>query len=109
MTRIYKKAAGMPVWLGEQADGSDLAMDITRQVGDTSPRGPGEKEASYSEATPQQRQTNWEALIALFERPWWERVWARQEVTLAKDATVHCGSKTCSFGAVTMTLDLLLV
>jgi Heterokaryon incompatibility protein (HET) len=112
MTRIYREAAGMHVWLGEAADNSDMAMEIAHQVGDTTPRGPGDRSTVslevYPEVSSTQREAHWKALISLFERPWWERVWVRQEVALAKEATVHCGSKACTFGALTTTLDMLL-
>jgi hypothetical protein len=34
---------------------------------------------------------------ALFERPWWTRMWVLQEVLLAKNTIWHCGSSEASF------------
>jgi hypothetical protein len=35
-------------------------------------------------------------LLSLWRRPWFERLWVRQEVTLAKSVVFHCGSKRLS-------------
>ena len=107
MTRIYKNAAGVHLWLGEEADNSGVAVSIARQLGDRTPRGPGELEIEYPEISASQREIHWKALAALFERPWWERVWVRQEVAVARAATVHCGNQTCTFTALTTTVDIL--
>jgi hypothetical protein len=107
MTRIYRKAAGVHIWLGEQADNSEIAFQVARQLADQTPPGPGQPDIVYPETTAEQRDIHRKALAKLFARPWWERVWVRQEVAVAKEATVHCGSEFCSFHALTLTLDIL--
>lgn len=107
MTRIYRKAAGVHIWLGAQADNSEIAIQVARQLADQTPRGPGQLGIVYPETTAEQRDFHRKALAKLFERPWWERVWVRQEVAVAKEATVHCGSEYCSFHAITLTLEIL--
>jgi hypothetical protein len=107
MTRIYKKAAGVHIWLGEQADNSEIAFQVARQIADKTPRGPGHPEIVYPETTAEQRDMYRKAVAKLCARPWWERVWVRQEVAVANEATVHCGNESCSFHALTLTLDIL--
>jgi hypothetical protein len=107
MTMIYKKAASVHIWLGEEADNSGIAFNVVRQLGNNTQRGPGERDTVYPEITSDQREVHWKALTALLERPWWERVWVRQEVALASEATVHCGTQTCTFAALTTTIDIL--
>jgi hypothetical protein len=107
MTRIYRKANGVHIWLGEEDDDSELAMDLVRQLGSSGRRGPGEQNVVYPKTTAEQRVAHWRALTAVFQRPWWERVWIRQEVAVAKEATVHCGSKFCTFSAFSLTADIL--
>ena len=35
---------------------------------------------------------SWEALLDVMKRPWFSRRWVVQEISLAKEATIHCGS-----------------
>jgi hypothetical protein len=107
MTRIYKKAIGVHIWLGEQADNSEVAFQVARQLADQTPRGPGQPDIVYPETTAQQRDIYRKAVAKLCARSWWERVWVRQEVAVAKEATVHCGNESCSFHALTLTLEIL--
>lgn len=107
MTWIYKKASGVYIWLGEEDNDSALAMNLIRQLGNSTKRGPGDPDIMYPEIAADQRDTHWKALTALFERPWWERVWIRQEVAVAREATVHCGNETCTFRELSVTADIL--
>jgi hypothetical protein len=93
MTRIYKKCSGVQVWLGEEADNSAMAMSLDNKLDTRTPsRGPGEPRLVYPEVSTEEKIMHWEALITLFQRPWWERVWIRQEVVIPQFVTVHCAS-----------------
>jgi hypothetical protein len=107
MTRIYKKAVGVHIWLGEQADDSEVAFQVAHQLAKQKPQGPGHLDIVYPETTAEQRSIHRKALAKLCARPWWERVWVRQEVAVANEATVHCGSDSCSFHALTLALTTL--
>jgi hypothetical protein len=111
MTRIYRMAMGVQVWLGAAGDNSDLAMDVIDQYRNAtvarSNRGPGKKAIDYPEVSLEQKALQWKALTALFERPWWERCWVRQEVAVSGGATVQCGSKTCDFNGIIDIADVL--
>ncbi|KAH6667995.1 heterokaryon incompatibility protein-domain-containing protein [Halenospora varia] len=107
MTRIYKKSSGVHIWLGESADNSDLAMDLVSQVGDTKPIGPGDKQVVYPNHGIEEKIKHWEALTALFQRSYWNRVWVRQEVATPKTAVVSCGDRTCGFDKIAMMAELL--
>lgn len=107
MTRIYRKAAGVHIWLGEETEDSDLAMGLARQLSDVAKQGPGVQDAVYPEVSEEQRTANWKALISLLDRSWWARVWVRQEVAVAKLAVVHCGGQQCEFSALAVTADIL--
>ncbi|KAJ3483878.1 hypothetical protein NLG97_g7203 [Lecanicillium saksenae] len=108
MTKIYRKAAGVHIWLGEESDDSDLAMGLVRRLSDASPQGPGIGDVRYRPVSEDHRAANWKALIALFQRPWWARVWVRQEVAVANTAVVHCGNESCEFSALAATADILI-
>ncbi|KAH8665022.1 heterokaryon incompatibility protein-domain-containing protein [Tricladium varicosporioides] len=109
MTRIYKKSSGVHIWLGESAQDSDLAMDLVNLIGDAKPIGPGDKLVTYPNHGIVEKIKHWEALTALFQRPYWNRVWVRQEVATPKMAVVSCGDRTCGFDKITMMAELLNV
>ena len=97
MTRIYKRASAVHVWLGEERDDSTLALDVLRKLGDIIRRAPGEAEYRYPVIPDEQKERHRRALIALFNRPWWERVWVRQEIALPRVAKFYCGDIVSQF------------
>ncbi|PMD53075.1 HET-domain-containing protein [Hyaloscypha bicolor E] len=91
MTAIYQQAQRVLIWLGEEGHDSDLAFDTLNKLGGV------EKQFSVTKAhSPNSLNSRqWRALEHLFtERTWWKRVWIIQEVAFARDAIVHCGSKS---------------
>lgn len=94
MRRIYKNALQVNVWLGEEADDSSLAIDLINKIGAPPMRGPGEKAIEYPTISEPEVHRHWKALHAIFQRPWWERSWIRQEVALATSIVVYCGNAT---------------
>ncbi|KAK8207084.1 heterokaryon incompatibility protein-domain-containing protein [Phyllosticta capitalensis] len=111
---IYSRATEVFAWIGPESDGSadmlgaldefgDWWLKLREQLGDDRQR-LGEAWAhkminndvdalltvmdpSFQGPTSQ--------TLKLFERPWWHRVWVIQEVTLARAASIMCG--TCFF------------
>lgn len=107
MRRIYKKAHSVHVWLGEEADDSSLAIDILEKLGKPPPNAPGEKEIVYPTLTEEDIMRNWDALRALFKRPWWQRVWIRQEIALHRTVQLWCGSKSFDMATLEPALAML--
>jgi hypothetical protein len=107
MRRIYKRASSVQVWLGEEADNSSLAIDLLTTLGVPPKHAPGEKTITYPSFTEAEVMRNWDALRALFKRPWWERVWIRQEIALHRVVKVWCGSKTFNMGILPPALFML--
>lgn len=80
MSRIFSSAAFVLVWLGDEKDNSDRAMqDLARGVGWRFRQKPGKVV---------QR-----AVRALFRRSYWSRLWIVSEFFHAKDILICCGSK----------------
>jgi len=75
MSRIFSQAYQVLVWLGPAADGSDQAMDAISS-------------RQYSVI-----QIYLAEIQNLFQRPYWYRLWILQEVIMARQAAVLCGSK----------------
>jgi hypothetical protein len=90
ITRIYKRSRGVHIWLGGEGEDSDMAMDLVEKIVSFKRVGPGEKEIVYPDCSMEKKVRHWKGLTQLFQRPWWERVWVRQEVAVPKSATVQC-------------------
>ncbi|KAH8602297.1 heterokaryon incompatibility protein-domain-containing protein, partial [Bisporella sp. PMI_857] len=76
MKEIFTQAAEVIVWLGPEADDSDLAMDF---LYDASSRYAGPSTLDVP---------THKALRKLCNRDYWKRMWILQEVSLAKHLTV---------------------
>jgi hypothetical protein len=84
MKMIYEKSMQVLVWLGEEAGGSGAAMDLIDKMTDADT--PDEWVRASLERPEDLWQ--WQALGHLFARPYWRRVWIRQEVAVAADIYV---------------------
>lgn len=106
MGEIYARAKAVLIWLGESAQNSDLAMTCIAHVGSQTRF---EKSTRFISATKDCRDVSLLdrniplplsrdemcAIYHLLSRRWFERLWIRQEITLAdqKTATIACGQK----------------
>ncbi|KAH6703978.1 heterokaryon incompatibility protein-domain-containing protein [Leptodontidium sp. MPI-SDFR-AT-0119] len=86
MKDIYSGAKETCLWLGQAADGSDLAMDI---VGSINPEDVNDVANTLSTV-------ELSALAALQGRSWWRRIWVVQELLLSKNPIMRCGDKSLS-------------
>ncbi|VUC27723.1 unnamed protein product [Clonostachys rosea] len=104
MGDVYRLAQQVVVWLGPEENDSSLALDyldsLSRRIvvnwwqGTIAPASwvdtPWIKDLPISFSS---MPAELVALMALFDRPWFERVWIRQEIFLARSAIVQCGHK----------------
>ena len=97
MRSIYKTASRVCVWLGEEADDSALAMDAIAKLANAPHRAPGQAIQPYATPSNEQKLQTWSALWALFQRPWFSRVWVRQEIALGSDVGFYCGQHSCNY------------
>lgn len=131
MTRLYKQSNTVHVWLGEESDDSARAMKVIRELaylptseeewksseyipkrGQTHrPDGPGQPMVKLplepAAISAEEKEKNYKALISLYQRPWWSRVWIRQEVALPDNVKFHCGTDTCTWEEMMRTADIL--
>ena len=107
MRRIYKRATSVQVWLGEEADDSSLAIDLLNTLGAPPKHAPGERSIEYPSFTSEEVLRHWNALKAFFKRPWWERVWIRQEIALSTLVKIYCGSRTFDMNKLDPALFML--
>jgi hypothetical protein len=73
MAKIYGQANRVVVWLGEAADNSDQALEEIRVAGGKMPTNSANKEMIQK------------AVLALLQRPWFRRIWVREQtITLVE-------------------------
>jgi hypothetical protein len=88
MTAIYDKAFYVAIWLGLEDDDSSIAMQFLENVAKVADDGHRFRRLLFD---PKQ-QPAIRAVKALFERPYWSRVWVVQEILKAHSRRVYCGS-----------------
>ncbi|KAE9365758.1 hypothetical protein N431DRAFT_429984 [Stipitochalara longipes BDJ] len=93
MTNIYSAAESVAVWLGPEDDDSELAMDLLRKVASEADN--QEKISRLISSPTAQRELG--AVVSLFERDYWRRLWVVQEIFNATSITVYCGSTKLSW------------
>ncbi|RSM08235.1 hypothetical protein CDV31_008243 [Fusarium ambrosium] len=90
MGNVYRFASRVVVWLGETNKDSDFIMGLLQDVGARMEQEPNGW-IQYLESRAYESQAM-HALHFLLLRPWFKRVWIRQEIGLANnDSVVMCG------------------
>jgi hypothetical protein len=85
MGHIFSEAEKVIVWLGEEKENSDKAIEFIPNVLnlDTAP----------TLAKDQRHIEDWDAFFNLLRRPWFSRRWVIQEIAFAQVAWIHCGGR----------------
>jgi len=87
MKQIYTNAANVVIWLGREAEDSDVAMSFVANEG-SAPLKP--KGGAFRRIWTREQG---KALLSLCERPYWRRIWIIQEIIHARQIIVLCGQK----------------
>lgn len=77
------------MWLGVEGDDSAEAIDFIKQCVDFDNFDQLVRDSFASR--------KWAALSALIRRPWFQRRWIIQEIALAQEAVIYCGSHFVSW------------
>ncbi|KAK6368186.1 uncharacterized protein PV06_09520 [Exophiala oligosperma] len=106
MRHIYKEAVAVVVWLGDEADNSDLALRFINTVDDKWKSGP----EVFKTWLRQELETNgtqiWPALSKLMLREYWSRLWIIQELTIGgPTAVILCGKEATTFAKMYQVYD----
>ncbi|OQN95217.1 hypothetical protein B0A48_18715 [Cryoendolithus antarcticus] len=108
MHDIYSRAQSTVVWLGPEADGSDMAMKVPLRTGSEARElglldhtalalnnGFQNRDPEFQGLRSMIDEIGWlypfKAVRELFERPYWSRLWVLQEYALATKIEVRCG------------------
>lgn len=94
MTNIFQSAACVYIWLGEEEDESDIAIQFLESI---TPIASAEMDGQNPKDLPtidfpKVEDPTWSILTKLLERKWFRRVWVAQELVLAQEAIVVCGA-----------------
>ncbi|KAI0415158.1 heterokaryon incompatibility protein-domain-containing protein [Xylaria grammica] len=85
MTEIYAKATTVAIWLGPPENDSDLAKEFLKDISIAR-----DEEIMELLLSPRRLRAVG-ALVCLFQRDYWKRLWVVQEVFNAKAIMVYCG------------------
>ena len=110
MRLIYNRADLVIAWLGPEDAYTAAAFQLVQTIFtkhispdvslDAEPEAIWDKEEMDAMGLPHFPSFAWEALARLFERPYFRRTWVVQEVVVASDAIIRCGSFTISWESV---------
>lgn len=112
MGDMYKFAARVVVWLGPEQDDSDVAVDLLADLGAKvhvdwqthaiTPSEAGKDEPDWADhhLPLPYNSSQRTAVLRLLDRPWFTRLWVVQEVRLASEAVLGCGSRTIQWSTL---------
>jgi hypothetical protein len=89
LQEVFSQAHNVHIWLGRESDTSERAFSFIKYC-------PLNLDA-HDEITDQGDAQDWIALAELMMRPWFSRRWVIQEILLAPEATLHCGTDTVTW------------
>ncbi|KAF2110640.1 heterokaryon incompatibility protein-domain-containing protein [Lophiotrema nucula] len=90
MTSIYKLATSVAIWLGPEEDESHLAMAMLNEIA----KHQGSPEHIKGLIANEHKRQHFAAIVSLFERDYWKRLWIVQGVFNAREILVYCGERT---------------
>ncbi|KAL8774771.1 MAG: hypothetical protein Q9209_000710 [Squamulea sp. 1 TL-2023] len=95
MPSIYGEADRVCVWLGHDSEDRDLAIEVMKEI----MQDIWKFDELCKPTLKDGRETapHWKALVSLIMRQWFSRRWIIQEIALAKEGLIYCGSKTLSW------------
>ncbi|KAF8854282.1 hypothetical protein BDZ45DRAFT_597243 [Acephala macrosclerotiorum] len=102
MRAIYQHAASVTAFLGLENNNSGGAFHLARDLNACSSR----EEIAALVSDPF-RKPDLEAMVRLFRRQYWWRIWVIQEVSSARKATVYCGKDAISWQELDRVCDIL--
>ena len=110
MKQIYSKAERVLVWLGEDARGQAKGafafieelegnLQYQKHILYDGPLHPSVESRQLANDVVESRRKslNFKSLDWILQKPWFQRIWVVQEVSLAKEAVLICGEHTCNW------------
>ena len=101
MARIYRQALRVRIWLGKAGPQNEKLMEIL------SGRFEITETAMLASTRGRVDAVTFSLLTILLTRPWWTRLWVLQEVVLAREAHLYCGTQYVSLRTLLTTSQKL--
>jgi hypothetical protein len=97
MAEIYIRAQKTAIWLGESSAVSGAGLAFVDKLFHA-PRHEGTA-SLIEELTPERAssRSHWEGIADILHRPWFTRVWVRQELVFSRDPGLVCGEDTLAW------------
>jgi Heterokaryon incompatibility protein (HET) len=92
MRQIYGSSPMVLVWLGDEANNSDLAIDFLERIYEE-PNTAASAAYIVQTILKGERLNQWKALDYFWKRPWWMRTWVMQEQAVSEKIEVACGPR----------------
>jgi hypothetical protein len=89
MGSIYSQAARVVAWIGQDDYESRYGLVFLAELAATSPK---KYCPPYGECPDGKHRGKWQAMSSLFNRSYWSRLWIIQEVVLASQLRIQCGT-----------------
>jgi hypothetical protein len=96
MMDIYKHATRIVAWLGQSSNNSSIAIAAVKRL-DTVEGRRGILQRKHDDQCVETLGKVYQAMVGLYDRPWFRRSWVRQEVAVAKTVRVLCGKDEVSW------------
>jgi len=103
MRRVYASASEAVIWLGDETKTDSEAFSFINAFEEAlkSKRGfDWNNPQSFFGLHGVNYNTLWKSLGELLQKSWFGRIWIIQEVVMASNARVFCGSQTCSWESI---------
>ncbi|PVH74380.1 hypothetical protein DL98DRAFT_604683 [Cadophora sp. DSE1049] len=99
-SRIFKQAQQVAIGLGDKSERDHSAIEFVREIESISASRTETSDTSTAIATGNHRSLSESigvAILQLFQRPWWRRMWPVQELMLPRKATLYYGDEAIIF------------
>jgi hypothetical protein len=103
MRDIYRSAAQVVVYLGEETEGLGRAMDLFSTLDEKAkePISNNNTPSLIRHRLPKSHEEVWDHLADFFNRPWFSRIWVVQEVACSSDdPIILCGSSILRWSSI---------
>ena len=97
MGDLYRQAEMVLVWLGLGTADSDLIFNICADLGPSNLEKDDRSQKESKLESIDFNRPDGEALDTIYQRSYWTRLWIIQELFLAQEAIIFCGSKSTTW------------
>jgi len=112
MSDIYSGAAEVMVWLGDEDEIDNFPQlycaieHLSKYKGKRKPTMTQIRTSLIKKGSSAVQ--GYRGLLSLWARPWFERLWVRQEIALAQQVTFHCGTISFTLEALARACEIQL-